>query len=148
MVSSTANTNRALDKIANAIADADKQGLVISSGHHGNIFSCISLSVDINKAIDLSKTNAVIKLNALIKLINVKAKAYSSSKKTKSMKDFKVLFLATRSGKQFNFQVDVTAEDESKAKVAGRSELLAEGLNPFLYKAPVVTVVRPAQGAA
>jgi len=64
------------------------------------------------------------------------------------MKTFKVLFLATKTGKNFNFQTEVTADNEANAKIAGRSELLAEGLNPFLFKAPVVTVVRPAQGAA
>lgn len=62
------------------------------------------------------------------------------------MKTFKVLFLAIKTGKNFNFQTEVNAETEAKAKVAGRSELLAEGLNPFLFKAPVVTVIRPTQG--
>lgn len=64
------------------------------------------------------------------------------------MKHFKVLFLATKTGKHFNFQCEVEAENEAKAKIAGRSELLAEGFNPFLFKAPVVTVVRPIQGVA
>lgn len=60
-----------------------------------------------------------------------------------------MLFLATKPGKQFNFQCEVEAKDEAKAKIAGRSELLAEGLTPSLYKMPVVTVVRPIhQGAA
>lgn len=64
------------------------------------------------------------------------------------MKSFKVLFLATKVGKQYNFQTEVIAADEAKAKVAGRSQLLIEGLNPFLYKSPIVTVIRPVQGVA
>ena len=64
------------------------------------------------------------------------------------MKNYKVLFLATKTGKQFNFQCDVEAESEAKAKIAGRSALLAEKLNPLFFKAPVITVVRPIQGAA
>ena len=64
------------------------------------------------------------------------------------MKKFKILFLATKTGGHLNFQTEVEATSEAKAKIAGRSELLAEGFNPFCFKAPVVTVVRPAQGAA
>ncbi len=64
------------------------------------------------------------------------------------MKNFKVLFLATKTGEQFNFQTEVQATTIAKAKIAGRSELLAEGLNPFLFKAPIVSPIRVDQGVA
>ena len=57
------------------------------------------------------------------------------------------MFLVKK-GKGINFQCEVTAETESKAKIKARSELMAERLNPHNYKNPVVSVTRPMQGAA
>jgi hypothetical protein len=145
MVSSTANINDTLDKISIAIQTAKRASMNIDQVWNGNIFSCIAFGENINCTINLSMPNANSKLNALLKLIDLKAKVFVA---VKPIKSFKVLFLATKTGKQYNFQTEVTAENEEKAKVAGRSELLAEGLNPFLFKAPVVTVVRPIQGVA
>lgn len=145
MITSTANINDTLNAVSDAIQKARSASMNIDQAWNGDIFSCIAFNENINCTINLSMPNANSKLNALLQLIDLKTKVFVA---VKPIKSFKVLFLATKTGKQYNFQAEVTAEDEAKAKIAGRSELLAEGLNPFLFKAPVVTVVRPIQGVA
>lgn len=63
------------------------------------------------------------------------------------MKKFTVYF-AKKKRDTYNYSCIVEAINEDMAKIAGRSELMAEGLLSTHYKAPVVTVIRPMQGAA
>jgi hypothetical protein len=69
MIKSTANVNSTLDKISSAIAAAKRAGIEIGTGFKDDVFCCISLEQNINKAIDLTAQNANVKLNALLKHI-------------------------------------------------------------------------------
>ncbi len=69
MVSSTANINSTLDKIASATAAARRAGIKISTAFHGDLFCCVAMENNINRTIDLNSQRANLKLNALLKHI-------------------------------------------------------------------------------
>jgi hypothetical protein len=121
----------AVNKVQQLVADANKQGNYIAITRTGSYLQALSLAPALNIVIDLSDDDALFKIKELQKELI----AFSPKKRA-----FKVLFIA-RTRKSFNYQCEVEALDEAQAKVAARSELMSERLDPSDYKTPVITVL-------